>query len=375
MNQFCVIIIIAASLQSCNLQLSSDQVVAREITEISVIDTLASVETQVTNNQQYIRFADYLPDNSKIIYCTYPSLNNGDVIPRIYSINPDGTGQKLLVEYFGLVGLTERYDYFSGTDYYLFNNIVFTQDSKKIIFATTPSSNANYLPKGIYSINVDGTSLKLLHSDPNKLVLFMSVSSTSPPILAFVEADSKTKVYSICTIDLSSGKLNNVKSYDNTMVMDPIIFADGSHIVYALEAGYPPNPIHLMTISLTDTTQIERQYFASGSDYVSPKISQYNELFFLALNPTIYKYHLKKLNLLTAAVVTSPFDFSLNQLTISQDGSLLAIYSSTDIEICDGNGTNLRQLKIKNKNDNEALFVSFSLDKTKLLVLRRLLIE
>jgi hypothetical protein len=171
---------------SCKLGVSDEEYKNNySVSNIHVMNIDGTNEKALTNSNNYVMYANYLPNGQKIVFVqTRELISDHDAMypQTLYTMDVDGSNVTPIVSqnicFAGAFPPLQTY-------YEFVPRIQFTNDSKKIVFSTWyDRENCS----NIYSINIDGSNLtNITNSDGNNSgTIFGSFSLSS---------DDKTIVY------------------------------------------------------------------------------------------------------------------------------------------------------------------------------------
>lgn len=307
---FVPIVCCMLGLLSCGKSTGLDQFpITHDVSDIRIMNADGTNDHPLTNDHQVISYANFLPNGSKIFYVQiipYPQV--------VYSVNPDGTGKvAVFSKTIFPAGVPRSFD--------MARRIVFSPDSRKIIFSTPSSKESSYQYfYDIYSINTDGTNeVNLTQNNGKQLFHGFSVSNDSRRIVYSELGTDSINHNNISIIDADGKNRVIVKTFGNIQPLFPQFLPTDNNIVVYLESD-DAQGFYLKRLSLSDPTAVTT--IARVTRFLQfPSISNSNKMIFNGID---FPFSVITVDLLTG-VKQSFLDPSLSWISLSNDGNLLVL--------------------------------------------------
>ncbi len=244
-----------------------------------------------------------------------PNLDGSKLIGyynhEIYSMNPDGTGKEILVEYI---------------DKYCNPEIAMTPEGEMVVFDTITD---------IYTLNLDSNILTNITEQDTIINLYPSFSSNGERICySTTDFDSVTSIYIMDYNGENNELIYSYVKYQPSIIESPCFTNSDNRIIYSMYQSYEECGLYSLNIN------------GSGNHRIFDKYTYYsmshNDLFIIfSSNDTVYKMNTDGTELQAIALTG---DYELAPITSPNDSLILYPSTNFTIYVMNSDGSNKREV-------------------------------
>ncbi|MFA5834115.1 MAG: hypothetical protein WDA22_11640 [Bacteroidota bacterium] len=196
--------------------------VSKDISEIFTVYQDGSGLRQLTNEKQFIHYADFIPNSSKIYY-VQSKLGAG--YQGIFTLDLK-TGQK---DSLCVANIFQSTHYVDIPHY---KRILVSSDGKEIFFASWESNDANLTPRNIFKVNIQTKVVtNITNNTPGNRINEICLSFDNTKIV-YSEIDQTNKLASIYIYDIGTNNKKKIYSSSDGTCYHPQILSDNKRIFF-----------------------------------------------------------------------------------------------------------------------------------------------